>query len=121
MQYKGMSAFPRFVFNFCIALPVYIVMILPSTIAWNVIAYPFKKAPNKSIEEKKEKNLKDTLDKKFNVYEIKNIQDREYDIVVFGATGFTGQLAAKYLARQYGTSINWAIAGRSKNKLQEVK
>lgn len=46
---------------------------------------------------------------------------REYDLVLFGATGFTGKLATKYLATQYGTSINWAIAGRSKERLQKVK
>ena len=55
------------------------------------------------------------------MYEIKTIEDREYDLVLFGATGFTGRLAAKYLAAQYGTSINWAIAGRNQSRLNEVK
>jgi short subunit dehydrogenase-like uncharacterized protein len=45
------------------------------------------------------------------------MEDREYDLVLFGATGFTGRLAAKYLANQYGRSINWAIAGRSQERL----
>jgi saccharopine dehydrogenase (NAD+, L-glutamate forming) len=41
--------------------------------------------------------------------------------VLFGATGFTGRLAAKYLATQYGRSINWAIAGRNQQRLNEVR
>jgi len=42
-----------------------------------------------------------------------------YDVVVLGATGFTGQLAAAYLARQYptGGTVKWALAGRSAQKL----
>jgi hypothetical protein len=45
------------------ALPVYMVMILPATIAWQVFTYPFKKGPNKKIEEDKENELKIQLDK----------------------------------------------------------
>jgi short subunit dehydrogenase-like uncharacterized protein len=47
--------------------------------------------------------------------------DRTYDIIVFGATGFTGKLVAAYLAEQTGQSFRWAIAGRNSKKLQEVK
>jgi short subunit dehydrogenase-like uncharacterized protein len=42
-------------------------------------------------------------------------QDREYDIVMFGATGFTGRLVADYLASQ--KPRRWAIAGRNADKL----
>ncbi|KAG1471940.1 hypothetical protein G6F56_001828 [Rhizopus delemar] len=42
-------------------------------------------------------------------------QQRKYDIVVFGATGFTGALTAEYI------SINWALAGRSLAKLEKVR
>ena len=46
----------------------------------------------------------------------------KFDIVVYGATGFTGQLIAEYLAAQYkGDSLKWAIAGRSKDKLAAVR
>ena len=50
-------------------------------------------------------------------------QDRNYDIIVYGATGFTGQLVAAYLARQYGVGddLRWAIAGRSEAKLRSVR
>ena len=45
---------------------------------------------------------------------------REFDIVVYGATGFTGALVAEYLHEVHG-DINWAIAGRSQTKLDAVK
>lgn len=48
---------------------------------------------------------------------------RKYDIVILGATGFTGYLAVQYLAKTYGInkSVKWAIAGRSAEKLQGIK
>jgi short subunit dehydrogenase-like uncharacterized protein len=46
--------------------------------------------------------------------------DKQYDIVLYGATGFTGRLAAKYLNKTYGKSISWAIAGRSEAKLRAL-
>lgn len=46
---------------------------------------------------------------------------RTHDLVVFGATGFTGGLVARYLAdRLRGTEVRWAIAGRSRSKLEAV-
>lgn len=49
-----------------------------------------------------------------------NPQRREYDIVVFGATGFTGGLTAEYLT-QHGGSLRWALAGRNAEKLKLVR
>ena len=45
------------------------------------------------------------------------------DIVVYGATGFTGQLVAEYLAHQYKNDgeLKWAMAGRSLDKLKSVR
>ena len=47
----------------------------------------------------------------------------EFDIIVYGATGFTGRLVAEYLAAKYGVggSVKWAMAGRSLAKLEEVR
>lgn len=45
----------------------------------------------------------------------------KYDIVLYGATGFTGQLAVSYMARQYKNDLKWAIAGRNKDKLLALK
>ena len=49
--------------------------------------------------------------------------NRELDIVVYGATGFTGRLVAEYLNNQYGVNgeVVWATAGRSLSKLEQVR
>lgn len=61
------------------------------------------------------------------VVDDKNKQDvekkskRKYDIIVFGASGFTGQFVVKemnHFSRVY--NLTWAIAGRNKKKLQTV-
>jgi len=46
-----------------------------------------------------------------------------YDLIVFGASGFTGRLVADYLNRRYGVGgeLSWAMAGRSAAKLAEVR
>lgn len=45
---------------------------------------------------------------------------REFDVVLFGATGFTGRQTAAYFARAAPPSLRWAIAGRDAARLQEV-
>ena len=47
----------------------------------------------------------------------------KFDIVVYGATGFTGQLVAEYLAAHYknDAQLKWAMAGRSLDKLKSVR
>ncbi|GLH75800.1 saccharopine dehydrogenase [Bradyrhizobium sp. SSBR45G] len=47
----------------------------------------------------------------------------KFDIIIYGATGFTGQLVAEYLAMQYrgDASLRWAMAGRSLAKLAAVR
>ena len=51
------------------------------------------------------------------------MSDREFDVVIFGASGYTGKLVAEYMHDQYGNdhSIKYAIAGRNIEKLLEVK
>jgi short subunit dehydrogenase-like uncharacterized protein len=46
-----------------------------------------------------------------------------FDIVVYGATGFTGRLIAEYLASRYrcDSTLKWAMAGRSADKLASVR
>ncbi len=46
---------------------------------------------------------------------------RPYDIVVFGATGFTGALTAEYLANHAPPETRWALAGRNMSKLEQVR
>ncbi|MAP83866.1 MAG: saccharopine dehydrogenase, partial [Gammaproteobacteria bacterium] len=46
--------------------------------------------------------------------------DKEFQIILYGATGFTGKLCAEYLKNNY-PEIKWAIAGRDKEKLENLK
>src|SRR5580693_5662434 len=47
----------------------------------------------------------------------------KFDIIVYGATGFTGQLVAEYLASHYAgnSDLKWAMAGRNLDKLASVR
>ncbi len=47
--------------------------------------------------------------------------DRDLDLVIFGATGFTGALTAEYLAAHAPEGLRWALAGRSPDKLERVR
>lgn len=48
--------------------------------------------------------------------------NRKYDVIVWGASGFTGRLVAEYLYGQYGLDgdLSWAVAARNKEKLKGV-
>jgi short subunit dehydrogenase-like uncharacterized protein len=49
------------------------------------------------------------------------MSNRPYEVVIYGATGFTGRLVAEYLAHHYGSDVRWAMAGRSEDKLKAVR
>ena len=46
--------------------------------------------------------------------------EKKYEIIVYGATGFTGQICCKYLRDNYNDLV-WAIAGRNGDKLDQIK
>ena len=49
--------------------------------------------------------------------------EREFDVIIWGATGFTGKLTAESLLKRYGIGegLRWAIGGRSATKLEETR
>ncbi|HLM47166.1 MAG TPA: saccharopine dehydrogenase NADP-binding domain-containing protein [Myxococcaceae bacterium] len=47
-------------------------------------------------------------------------RDTEFELILFGATGFTGRLVAEYLVKKR-PAIRWALAGRSRDKLERVR
>lgn len=49
------------------------------------------------------------------------IDERAYDVVLVGATGFTGRLSAEYLARHLPDGARWALAGRDAEKLAGIR
>lgn len=52
-----------------------------------------------------------------------NTTPREFDVILWGATGFTGKLVAEYLLQTYGVggTLRWAIGGRNPSKLEELR
>ncbi len=48
------------------------------------------------------------------------MSERQFEIVLYGASGFTGKLVAEYLAAEHA-QLNWAIAGRNEQKLDQVR
>jgi short subunit dehydrogenase-like uncharacterized protein len=46
--------------------------------------------------------------------------ERRYDLALFGATGFTGGLTARYLAENAPADLRWALVGRNRGKLEAV-
>ena len=49
------------------------------------------------------------------------VADRQYDLALFGATGFTGGLTAEYLAANAPKGLRWALVGRNRAKLEAVR
>ena len=45
--------------------------------------------------------------------------NREFDLIIYGATGFTGKLAVEYIDNNY-SDLKWAIAGRNSEKLNQI-
>lgn len=45
---------------------------------------------------------------------------KQYDIVLLGATGYTGKYCAEHITTHLPTDLKWAVAGRSATKLQAV-
>lgn len=101
---------------FCIAvvgLPLWLVTILPCTVLYQLCLIPFKKKPRK-VDFSADQRLPAPTS-------VTPQKTREYDLVLFGATGFTGKMAAKYLARNYAGKCRWAIAGRKKEVLEAIR
>ncbi|HEX8781358.1 MAG TPA: saccharopine dehydrogenase NADP-binding domain-containing protein [Nocardioides sp.] len=48
-------------------------------------------------------------------------ESRDFDVVLFGATGFTGGLTAEYLAAHGPDGMRWALAGRNPSRLEAVR
>lgn len=46
--------------------------------------------------------------------------ERVYDVILLGATGYTGKLAAEHIAKNLPTTLKWAVAGRSAMKLEAL-
>ena len=50
-------------------------------------------------------------------------RNKEFDVIIWGASGFTGRLVVAHLFKNYGVNDDfiWAMAGRNKKKLKQVR
>jgi short subunit dehydrogenase-like uncharacterized protein len=46
--------------------------------------------------------------------------NRQYDLVLLGPTGYTGQFCAEHIVQNHPTDLKWAIAGRSLQKMESI-
>jgi short subunit dehydrogenase-like uncharacterized protein len=51
----------------------------------------------------------------------RSFTDREWDVLLWGATGYTGRLVAEYLLRHGPAGLRWAMGGRSREKLERTR
>lgn len=49
-----------------------------------------------------------------------NNEGRKYELILLGATGYTGELCAVYITDHLPTNLRWAVAGRSISKLSNL-
>ena len=113
------AVIPQFLVAAAIATPLFVTVLLPCTIATQVAKFVIKKATGKQP-------IPAVMTQDVSEEELNSITDgtkspRDYDLILFGATGFTGRLAALYLAKTYGSSIRWAIAGRRLEGLEKIR
>lgn len=119
-------AIPAFILSFFVLTPVWLLLLLPLTLLSQCILalyrlmFPLAKGAQQAREDPKK--LIASIVKHSN-----DTKGRSYDLIVFGATGFTGKLAAMYLAKNYFSNSNkpanfkWAIAGRRRDALESVR
>lgn len=103
-----------FLFFILVVCPLWLVVILPLTIIFFIGDFLVRSlsGSKRKSEAKSQEN--------FGINPIPS-RERAFDIVIFGATGFTGKMAAVYMAKQYGNKVRWAIAGRRKGALEAIR
>eukprot|EP01031_Cornospumella_fuschlensis_P027154 gene27154-32800_t len=117
------TSIPLFVVFVIVAIPLWLVILVPLTVLWQggafigrkIFGSGRKRGADGQVETSQE--LIKQISKKAS-----DTTDRIYDVVVFGSTGFTGKMAAIYLAKRYsGTNVRWAIAGRRADALRAIR
>eukprot|EP00600_Ochromonadales_sp_CCMP1393_P014239 CAMPEP_0175004228 /NCGR_PEP_ID=MMETSP0005-20121125/4651_1 /TAXON_ID=420556 /ORGANISM="Ochromonas sp., Strain CCMP1393" /LENGTH=491 /DNA_ID=CAMNT_0016259359 /DNA_START=77 /DNA_END=1552 /DNA_ORIENTATION=- len=110
------AVIPHFLLSILVLTPLWLAFILPFTLIVQLILYFMRLVSGKR---------KLSTEQQFPIVSVEmkaGTGDRAYDIIVYGATGFTGKMAALYLAKRYGSgSVRWAIAGRRMAALERVR
>jgi short subunit dehydrogenase-like uncharacterized protein len=108
-----------FLLSLCIGTPVLLCIFVPTVIIFKIFGWMYSKicgGAKKVTHPDTQVHPKATLP-------VNPRANRKYDVVVYGATGYTGGLLAGYFSRQYslGKSLRWAIGGRSLARLEAVR
>ena len=105
-------------FSACVLLPAAVVFKMGEAISKNLIG---KKRSKKNGEGEPLVTSEAIDASKIKQFSKDSLASREFDIVLFGATGFTGAMCAAYIAKKYGnTKLKWAIAGRRREALEKI-
>mmetsp|Transcript_31700 Transcript_31700/g.43493 ORF Transcript_31700/g.43493 Transcript_31700/m.43493 type:complete len:491 (-) Transcript_31700:58-1530(-) len=112
---SSLRVFPTFLFFCIVVLPITLFVLLPLTIICALLK------PIVRLVKPKQPRKKPPPPLPKSELSVPDPSQRKYDLVLLGATGFTGNLSAHYLAKQYGSSIRWAIAGRRKEVLEKLQ
>lgn len=110
-----------------ISVPIWATVLLPFTLISSTINFLYYNLPKlfavdkatTTTTAKATETIQQSNNSKEEIVSIPR-ENRKYDLILFGATGFVGKLAVSYLAQEYGKSstLKWAIAGRSESKIK---
>ena len=126
------TVLPMFLLHTCVILPIWAVVLLPAAAMYQAGSYCATLMCGKRMNVKGESSTIGTASS--TATGLKKAANCQYDLVLYGATGFTGTLAATYLAKNYGLfpknvgnkvgegkGLRWAIAGRRRTALEEIR
>ena len=117
------TIYPQFAFRVLVVVPFVLIPLIPITVLSQIVIMGLKSISKRPVTDGsvEEENVLLSSDLSANTGK----QSRALDIVVFGATGFTGRLAALYIAKMYSDTpdykLKWGIAGRRKEALEELR
>ena len=132
---RALNSTVEFLITAMVGVPLFLTVVLPLSAVFQVgkKVLPVAVGSSSSSEESvplvtdANANAKDVLEVEADSFppisELTPLAERKYDAVLLGATGFTGGIAAKYMAQRYGCGkeLKWAIAGRSQKKLDAIR
>ena len=126
LELSGYEVIPLFILNVSIILPIWFVLLLPLALIYQALNYIWNAllsllGMNKKKKSSRGGDVSTTTGVAIDTKVVVKKGTRELDLIVFGATGFTGQMAATYIAKRYGSTFKWAIAGRRMSALQALR
>ena len=126
LELSGYEVIPLFLLNILIIFPIWFVLLLPLALIYQALYYIWNASlsllgMNKKKKSSRGGDISITTGVAVDTKVVGKRGERELDLIIFGATGFTGQMAATYIAKRYGSTFKWAIAGRRMSALQALR